>query len=426
MNEPVDLLHAPHPVNDSERLVFRQVYETLVHVDCQRRVRPALASAWQLEPDGRTWIVTLREDARFSDGTPVTPADVAASWTPADPRRPQVNPYVESVGVTGDRTLAITLRDPSAPAPLVLADANLAIARRSNGSAWPLGTRGTMLAFEQLPDAGGRAAISVVERPMDASAGDAGARPWSIRFVVAPGRDPRDLLDQAIDLVLTRNPAALDYAGTLPQFQSLPLAWNRTHVFLSPSRDRSASQPTPESRQTLAADAVRGEGRGAQEPFWWQSQPGCDAAKIRAREVLVRRPSDRIVYEREDGAGRDLAERIVALARAAGARPAALIESLLPGATGSAFQRATALTRDAFAAALAGANEAGYIVSIDSRPLAPCAELRRLAERAPWLDRDALVPLVDTRQRAIVRRGRSGISADWDGALVFARRPRAR
>ena len=64
---------------------------------------------------------------------------------------------------------------------------------------------------------------------------------------------------------------------------------------------------------------------------------------------------------------------------------------------------------------------AGYVLSVDSRPLDPCRELQLLTDRAPWLDPAAIVPLVDTRLQAIVRRGRSGVVADWDGGLRLAR-----
>jgi hypothetical protein len=37
-----------------------------------------------------------------------------------------------------------------------------------------------------------------------------------------------------------------------------------------------------------------------------------------------------------------------------------------------------------------------------------------------WLDPETIVPLVETRLRAIVRRGRSGVHAEWDGVLVIA------
>ena len=69
---------------------------------------PGLAASWRLDADGRTWIVTLRENARFSDGTPVTAADVRASWTrdgSGDELRPHVSRLVESVAAVGDRSL---------------------------------------------------------------------------------------------------------------------------------------------------------------------------------------------------------------------------------------------------------------------------------------------------------------------------------
>ena len=39
---------------------------------------------------------------------------------------------------------------------------------------------------------------------------------------------------------------------------------------------------------------------------------------------------------------------------------------------------------------------------------------------ARWLDPETIVPLVETRLHAIVRRGRSGVTAEWDGGLVIA------
>jgi len=43
-----------------------------------------------------------------------------------------------------------------------------------------------------------------------------------------------------------------------------------------------------------------------------------------------------------------------------------------------------------------------------------------LVDAARWVDAETIVPLVDTRLHAIVRRGRSGVTAEWDGGLVVA------
>src|SRR5215471_3253764 len=64
LTDAVSPTHAPIPTNDSERLLFRQVYETLVQTDCDSTVRPGLAASWQLDGIGASWIMTMRRDAR--------------------------------------------------------------------------------------------------------------------------------------------------------------------------------------------------------------------------------------------------------------------------------------------------------------------------------------------------------------------------
>ena len=389
LTDPIDLSNAPYPSNESERLLFRQIYETLVRADCNGRVVPGLAASWRLDSDGRTWIVTLRENARFADGTPVTAADVRASWSRdaiGDELRPHVRRLVESLAPAGDRALAITLRRQRVDAPAALAHADLAIAKSVADSPWPLGTRSGRTAAEghtRLPRAA--TVITVARESLPA-----------IRFRVDPG-DARDLLDDGVDLLLTRDPAALEYAATLPHFQSVPLAWQRTHVLLTPGRSRPPPSLSEEARQVLADDAVRGEARGARGPFWWQTLPDCEITLSPPREQSS--PAPRIVYDASDVTARELAERLVGLAM---------------------YQRASGLSGEALARARRLGSDAGYVMSVDSRPIDPCRDLQALMDGARWLDPETIVPLVDTRMQAIVRRGRSGVTAEWDGGLVLA------
>jgi hypothetical protein len=410
LSHRIDPSNAPHPSNESERLLFRQLYETLVRVDCHGRVGPGLAASWQIDANGRTWIVTLGENARFSDGAPLTPADVRASWTRdgiGDKLRPPVSRLVESVALLSGRALAITLRSQRGDVPVALAHPDLAIARSVADSPWPLGTRSTRIAPEGHTQRANAATVITVARDNLST----------IRFLVAPG-DARDLLDQGVDLLLTRDPAVLGYAATLPQFQSVPLAWQRIHVLLTPGRSRASPPLSEDARQVLAHDAVRGEAQGARGPFWWQMVTDCDVSLSPLRDQRPLTP--RIVYDAGDAAARDLAERVVGLVRASGPAATAWLDALLPDGPRRAYQRATGLSGEALALARRRGTDAGYVMSLDSRPVDPCRDLQALMEGAQWLDPETMVPLVETRLRAIVRRGRSRVTAEWDGGLVIA------
>jgi hypothetical protein len=413
LGDRIDLSNAPHPTNPSERLLFGQLYETLVRVDCMGRLRPGLATSWQLDQrNGVLWTVTLRENARFSDGTPVTAADVRASWTRGAVDgwrfRTPVHRLVDWVEVVDDRTLVIQPSHESRRLRLpiiVLSHPNLAVAKWVTDSPVPLGTRSSRSGPEGDPTR--RIALSELTVSRDQLP--------PLRFLVAAG-DQRDLLDAGVDLLITRDPATLDYAATLTQFERVPLAWQQTHVLLIRGRAALSPSLSDDARQALAADAVRGEARGAQGPLWFETVQ-CEPYPRPGIRPYV--PTPRIVYDADDGVARDLAERLVALVGAPSPRATEFLEALLPDGPGRTFQRATGLTGQALADARQQGTDAGYIVSVDRRPLDPCNDLDALKERVPWLDRRTIIPLVDTRRQAIVRRGRSGATTEFDGAIVI-------
>jgi Bacterial extracellular solute-binding proteins, family 5 Middle len=408
LTDRIDPANALHPSNASERLLFGQLYETLVRLDCMGRLRPGLASSWQLDQrSGRLWIVTLRQNARFSDGTPVTAADVRASWTRGAIDgyrfRTNVSRLVDGVDVVDDRTLVIQLSPGRSALPLVLAHPDLAVAKWVTDSPMPIGTRSSRLELGRNPARGIALSELTVSRDQLPP----------LRFLVAAG-DQRDLLDAGVDLLLTRDPATLDYAATLAHFQLVPLAWERTQVLLTPGRSPLSPSLSEDARQALADDAVRGEARGAQGPFWWEA--GCD---MRLSGSATQAPTARVVYDANDGAARDLAERFVGLVRASGPAATTFLDAVLPDRPRRTFQRATGLTGEDLANARRLGTDAGYVISVESRPLEPCHELQALMDRVPWLTPRTIIPLVDTRLQAVVRRGRAGITADFDGALLI-------
>lgn len=77
--EPESLDPAVITGQPESRLV-NALFEGLTRFDAAGRARPGVAESWQISPDGRTYTFRLRDDARWSDGRPVTAGDFVASW----------------------------------------------------------------------------------------------------------------------------------------------------------------------------------------------------------------------------------------------------------------------------------------------------------------------------------------------------------
>jgi len=90
----------------------------LVGIDSTGKLTPALATSWK-QTDDTTWVYELRDDASFSDGTPVTTDDVIFSINldrdaKKSPSTAYYWPALKSVKATGDHEITIKLAAPSA------------------------------------------------------------------------------------------------------------------------------------------------------------------------------------------------------------------------------------------------------------------------------------------------------------------------
>lgn len=59
--------------------VIRDLFEGLTNQDAQGKIVPGVAQSWS-SSDNKTWIFTLRNNARWSNGEPVTARDFVYSW----------------------------------------------------------------------------------------------------------------------------------------------------------------------------------------------------------------------------------------------------------------------------------------------------------------------------------------------------------
>jgi len=425
---PIDPAYAPWGHNASEQLVFGHLYETLITVDCAGNVRPGLAESWKREGDGRRWLFRLSRAARFWDGWRVTPRDVVQSWQDAL----TLGTVVDSAAVAGDHSVRVYLREPRRKVPRALAAPAFAVARPSLDSPWPVGTGPYRVA------AGGDGGTSARRRLWLHSA-FGGAGP-TLCFLAAAGRDPRDLLERGVDVLVTSDRSVIDYAASAPQWTAVPLPWNRTYVLLSTSRIAALRRGEvvvalgAGLTAALARDAVRGDARGHALPSWWSDLGGCAApAEVTswpaAADAGDPPPPRRIVYDAADPVARDLAERLVALAGAppATSPEAAAIAAAVPGiASASSPAVAGGLSARALARSLRLGDDFAYIVSVPLVTPIPCYEARTLVRHAPWLGSgadalaEAVVPLVDTRAHLILGIGGFELFADGYGHLRIA------
>jgi hypothetical protein len=229
------------------------------------------------------------------------------------------------------------------------------------------------------------------------------AAPTLNHVALPEGADLRDALDNSLrpgatplDVVVTTDPAVIEYATRSPAFIVDTLAWNRTYVLVALGEDSTWKHPNAGERDALARDAVRGLARGAVEPFDWLTLPACP------KLPGIQRPSV-VAYSDSDAVGRQLAERVVALASMR-ARPAWIPRTV------TASARVVPVFENSLESVEMRGRVAAFVTSVERGVQSPCGS-------------QSVAPLVDTRAHVIVRRGSGAAFAiGADGGLWFIKR----
>ena len=382
----------------------RQVYEPLVRVDCEGNPVPGLASRWHDDENGSVWTFELEPGPTFMGGAPVDAEAVAASLERALVHRGP-GPQVRSLQAIGDRSVVVRFDGPRMDAPRLLSDARFAIAGAPDQAGDRAGSG--PYAWTAAPDSGGGVIILRSRDPLAHQV---------LKLVALPaGADLRDALERGIpaiglpqiDVLVTRDAEVVAYVEHREDLRAFPLPWDLTYVLVAgAAQDGGARRADLGSadRAALARDAVRGDARGAEPPFWWRDDSTCVAIAPRTEP-----PRREVGFRVDDPTARELAERIVALA--ASPNPPSWIPPVLAGGSGTSI-RVAALPRDSVDDAVARGRVAAAVVAYPRAAPAACDDAPR---RAPGAAAGALV---DSRAHVIVRRGVSLIM-DGDGGIRF-------
>jgi peptide/nickel transport system substrate-binding protein len=112
-----DSLNPGNGVLSEAYTLYELVYDTPISVNSAGEYVPELATEWSSSEDGLTWTMTIRDDAVFQDGEPLTAEDVAFSMNLYKETEdfPFLPSYVEpftSIEATDDTTVTLTLETP--------------------------------------------------------------------------------------------------------------------------------------------------------------------------------------------------------------------------------------------------------------------------------------------------------------------------
>jgi hypothetical protein len=414
VGQATDAAHAPAPRNPAERLIFRQLYETLVRVDCVGTVLAGLAESWTAGDDGHAWQFRLRNGAAFSDGSPVTARAILESWSATPHSAARVSAAFASVTALGERELRVELRAPAVH-PFVFAHPDFAVALRKADGLTPIGTG--PFRMDSSNDARG---IRLVQRSARAGA------PAAVAFRVFSSADPRAALDAGVDVLVTADPAAIAYARALNDYTVTPLPWNRTYALAGRVPGGAADTlmgPPADALLALARDAAPAGTRVAVPPFWWTDATCRTTSDAPPPRAQVRAGARTIIYPRADAVARGIAERLVALAWPA-ARAPAWLRALLPrdyAAAGAPV--AAGVTEPAVLDSLRNGRGLAFIVPLPRSAAAACAAAAlgdgsaafALTSTPEW----RITPLLDAHDYLVHRRNVGAITVEADGTLLF-------
>jgi hypothetical protein len=394
------------------RFIEAQAYETLVRIDCDDSLVPALARSWRRDGSDRVRL-ELRRDAHFSSGDSLTTRAVVDSW------RTTAATLLDPLGASDAQTLLAqtTIVDDhtlSVPAALLrtLADPALAIRRLTSASGVAEGSgRYRIVRTPQQQR-------TTVLEPVTQG-------PTTPRIIVRETSelDARDWLDAGADLVFTSDRTTLSYASARPDLVSVPLMWDRTYLLIIPRARSSTDQSSASAaaitlRESLARDAVRVDARDASRPLSWGGTDTCTYGKPKwyVSDTDPLPPLERIAYRADDPVARQLAERLVALASMRGPSGTSPLTDLAPQLARSHSLRAEPLALDALAGATTREEQRAYVIAVPSRRATQCDyTLNATATTVPMVKDAAIVPLIDIRSHAIVRRNRVSLVVDREG-----------
>jgi len=91
------------------------VYDTLLSMDAELKIKPQMAESWTVSDDKLTYRFVLRDGLKFHDGQPVTAEDCVASikrWGARDAMGQKLMQFTREMAVVDPKTFTLSLKEP--------------------------------------------------------------------------------------------------------------------------------------------------------------------------------------------------------------------------------------------------------------------------------------------------------------------------
>src|SRR5215813_5074522 len=162
---PIDSMNPFVAQSDYSYSVYEYVYPQLVQYNASLGIAPDFARSWSVSPDGKTWTFRTVPHARWSDGKPLTAADVA--WTINEVMKYKNGPAGQWAGLLEHMTGAsapnpttVVIRY-STPVANVLAQMqSMSVLPRQVWAPYFTGTGSGLKTFPNQPPANGKPMVS--------------------------------------------------------------------------------------------------------------------------------------------------------------------------------------------------------------------------------------------------------------------------
>jgi len=271
--------------------VIRDLFEGLTNQDAQGKIVPGVAQSWS-SSDNKTWVFTLRNNARWSNGDPVTAQDFVYSWQRlVDPRNSSA--FAWFAGLSGIENAAAIIKGEMTPDKLGV------VAQSKNQLKVTLDRP-----VPWLPALVANVALFPVPQKIIAQEGDGWTAPGKL-----VGNGAYQLSERVVNekIVLTRNPHYWDDAhSVLTKVTFVPINEESSATKRYRSNDIDITESFPKNMYALLKKTLPGEVYTPDQLgtyyYAFNTQKG-PTADVRVRKALSWSIDRKVIAEKVLGTG---------------------------------------------------------------------------------------------------------------------------